>query len=69
VASARRACELSEWKNPQWIDILAAAYAQNGEFGEAAESEALALKSPDFPSTAVPDARRRLKLYQEQQSE
>ncbi len=62
---ARRACELSHWKNPEWIDTLAAAYAQNGQFEEAAKWEGVALESPGLPNDALAGARRRLNGYQE----
>ena len=32
VESATRACELSEWKEADWISTLAAAYAEAGDF-------------------------------------
>jgi hypothetical protein len=35
VELATRACELSEWKDPDFLDTLASAYAEIGNFGEA----------------------------------
>jgi tetratricopeptide (TPR) repeat protein len=35
VIEARNACELSRWDNPGYLDTLAAAYAENGEFDQA----------------------------------
>ncbi|HVZ43687.1 MAG TPA: rhomboid family intramembrane serine protease [Ramlibacter sp.] len=35
LQSARRACELTNWKNPRFIDTLAASYAESGQFEEA----------------------------------
>ncbi|UCG58872.1 MAG: protein kinase, partial [Phycisphaerales bacterium] len=32
VEHATKACELTNWKNPNWIDTLAGAYAEKGDF-------------------------------------
>lgn len=32
---AQRACELTSWKEPEYLDTLAACYAENGDFTEA----------------------------------
>ena len=37
VESATRACELSEWKDANDLDTLAAAYAESGDFAKAVE--------------------------------
>ena len=37
VTSARRACELTEWKRPNPLGTLAAAYAEAGDFERAVE--------------------------------
>ena len=37
VASATRACELTDWKVAKYRDTLAAAYADTGDFGKAVE--------------------------------
>lgn len=59
---ATRACELTEWSEPGYLDTLAAAYAECGEFEEAVKWQrkvlALAGKSP-----AGAEYRRRLELY------
>jgi tetratricopeptide (TPR) repeat protein len=61
---AKKACELTQWKNPSMLDTLAAAYAETGQYADAAKWEQKALESPDFPREDVAGARRRLKLYQ-----
>ena len=45
LANATRACEMTDWKNPWTLDVLAAAYADRGNFAKAiyTEQEALAI--------------------------
>jgi len=63
VQSALKACELSQWKNPSYLDTLAAAYARDGKFDEAVKWQRKAMESP---GTASDDkARERLRLYEE----
>ena len=37
VKLARRACEMAEWKPPEFLGTLAAAYAESGQFDKAVE--------------------------------
>jgi len=64
VESATRACELSDWKKPNDLDTLAAAYAEAGDFAKAVEwqTKAIGLQTDE---KAKDDYRTRLKLYQE----
>jgi tetratricopeptide (TPR) repeat protein len=59
VESATRACELTDWKAPAFLDTLAAAYAEAGDFRAAAETQARAIG-------LMKDYDARLKLYQDQ---
>ena len=45
IADAKRACEITKWRNSQNIETLAAAYAEAGDFGAAVryEEQAIAL--------------------------
>jgi len=65
VESALKACELTEWKNPDYIDTLAAAYARAGDFEAAARWQRKAMDSPGWvSSTGDNDAARRLRQYE-----
>jgi tetratricopeptide (TPR) repeat protein len=61
---ARKACELTGWKEPVHLDRLAAAYAETGDFKEAVKWLQQALASPGYPKDERDRARQRLKLYQ-----
>jgi Flp pilus assembly protein TadD len=63
VECATRACELTAWKDPDFIDTLAAAYAEAGDFEKAVEYERKALSFPAFEKAKGPEARQRLALY------
>jgi tetratricopeptide (TPR) repeat protein len=62
---ARKACELTSWKNPNQWDTLAAAYAELGNFAEAVKWLSKALASPEFVPQERVLAQARLKLYQQ----
>jgi hypothetical protein len=64
VESARRACELSDWKEANPIGTLAAAYAEAGDFDKAVEFQ----EKANGLSTVEDDrqkGRERLKLYRD----
>lgn len=62
VGYARRACELSGWKDIAFMDTLAAAHAENGNFKEAVRWATKALEA--HPSDQ--GFRERLSLYEKQ---
>jgi Flp pilus assembly protein TadD len=63
VTLARKACELSEWQNPEYLDTLAAAYARVGDFGNATKWEEKALQL--FKEGKKTEPQKRLNLYRE----
>ncbi|MDQ7823598.1 MAG: rhomboid family intramembrane serine protease [Candidatus Eremiobacteraeota bacterium] len=67
VSYATKACELKGWKNWSFLDTLAAAYAETGDFREAVrwESRALTSKSKTFTDADRVDCQKRLQLYRE----
>lgn len=64
VHHARRACELTGWKNASYVDTLAAAHARCGDFDEAVKWQTRALEDKSYADGSVgDDARKRLELY------
>lgn len=66
VELAKKACELTNWQNASYIDTLAAAYAEAGEFVEAAKYQREALRDTAYLQNN-PEAkglRDRLELYE-----
>ncbi len=63
-ADARRACQLTEWKQPEILGALAAACAELGDFDKAVEWQTLAgtLVASD---QKVADYESRLDLYRQ----
>jgi tetratricopeptide (TPR) repeat protein len=64
VEYANKACLLSEWKDPNMVDTLAAAYAENGEYEQAIKWATQYLETPNLSDKETPGARSRLALYQ-----
>jgi len=64
---ALKACELSDWKNPGYLDTLAAAYARAGDFENAVKWQERVIESPEVAKQADLQAelQERLKFYKE----
>jgi tetratricopeptide (TPR) repeat protein len=63
VDLALKACELSEWRNAEYVDTLAAGYARAGDFDNAVRWQEKAL---GYPKLARPsEFQQRLNFYQE----
>jgi tetratricopeptide (TPR) repeat protein len=67
VENAKKACELTRWKNPNYIGTLAAAYAEAGDFDAAVESlkKAIDLLPEGTSAESRAEYESYLKLYQE----
>ncbi len=63
VESATRACELTDWKKADYLDTLAAAHAEAGDFNAAISSQTLALELL-IDERRKDDFRSRIVLYQ-----
>ena len=63
VRDALRASELTGWSDPDCIDNLAAACAENGQFDEAVRWQSKALEFPTFSGQRRENALTRVKLY------
>ncbi|MFC1765623.1 tetratricopeptide repeat protein [Planctomycetota bacterium] len=67
VAYATKACELSQWQNYLWIDTLAAAYAEAGDFDAAVKWQKRAIEGlqDTHPGSTLKaqEYQERLKLY------
>jgi tetratricopeptide (TPR) repeat protein/tRNA A-37 threonylcarbamoyl transferase component Bud32 len=68
VDHARRACELTSWKKAEYLDTLAAAYAEDGKFDEAVKRQMEALEraaeNTRHDERLLTEMRQRLELYQ-----
>jgi tetratricopeptide (TPR) repeat protein len=66
VANATRVCEETDWKNPDYLDTLSAAYAETGDFEHAALWQGLAVELAHDASKT--EFAARLELYNKQQA-
>jgi tetratricopeptide (TPR) repeat protein len=65
IKNAQKACELSQWKTWGYIDTLAAAYAETGDFDRAVKYQEQALKMAPEQNEQLQEAKQRLELYKQ----
>ena len=63
VELATKACSLTSWKDPDYLDTLGVAYAEVGDFEQAIKFEKQALQFPEWADKQGEGARKRLDLY------
>ena len=68
VEAATKACELTKWQRWDWIDTLAAAYAEAGDFEKAISSQKRALSFQGISEADRQQAERQLALYANRQA-
>ncbi|UCE50549.1 MAG: PD40 domain-containing protein [Phycisphaerales bacterium] len=66
VENATKACELTDWKNADYVDTLAASYAEAGDFDSAVkwQKKAIDLLTEDTSAESRSNYESRLTLYQ-----
>jgi tetratricopeptide (TPR) repeat protein/tRNA A-37 threonylcarbamoyl transferase component Bud32 len=63
VKHAINACQLTVWKNAIYVDTLAAAHAEAGDFDKAVEWQQKAIMMPDYPAGEIAGAKKRIELF------
>jgi hypothetical protein len=67
ISAATKACDLTTWKEWSWIDTLAAAYAESGDFQRAIQFQEQALRTGNPPESDQNAMQDRLALYKQSQ--
>jgi tetratricopeptide (TPR) repeat protein len=65
VDYAKKACELTDWKKPDYLATLSAAFAESGDFQEAIKWQTRALEAPELEQDKGPEYQQRLKMFEE----
>src|SRR5207248_2876355 len=65
LEDATKACELTSWSNPGYLDTLAVAYAEVGDFERAIQWQKKALEDAAFEKEWGENARAQLSLFRQ----
>jgi tetratricopeptide (TPR) repeat protein len=65
LKDALKACEMTSWKKSGYLDTLAVAYAEVGEFEQAITWQKKSLEDPEFEKEWGENARKQLQLFRE----
>jgi tetratricopeptide (TPR) repeat protein len=65
LEDATKACEMTKWRNAGYLDTLACAYAEVGDFEQAIKWELKALEDPVFEKEWGQNARKQVKLFRQ----
>ncbi len=68
IEFAKKACELTAWRQWQYVDTLAATFAESGDFKQALKYQKQAMEMNGVGDNERKVMRRRLSLYEGQQS-
>lgn len=63
VEEVAKACELTGWRNPGYLDTLSCAYAEIGDFAQAIRWQTKALEAPAYRQEEGDNAKAKLALY------
>ena len=65
LEAAKKAVDMIKYRDGRFLDTLAAAYAETGDFDKAIETQQKAIDDPELMKDDGEGARKRLKLYRE----
>lgn len=65
LAEAKKAVDMIKYRDGRFLDTLAAAYAEAGEFDQAVAAQQRAIDDPEFMKDEGDAARKRLQLYRD----
>jgi len=65
LEAAKKAVDMIKYRDGRFLDTLAAAYAESGDFDKAVETQQKAIDDPEFMKDDGDGARKRLELYRQ----